>query len=110
MWKRHNDALGVSMSAPFFLPLYCGQSMKVRLQPPSGTELAAFSPILPPAAITQVMLLANPLKVCQLCHTDAVQREDRKLFRAAYNSSVFWGGFCFYIVVDILLFCIIFIY
>lgn len=38
------------------------KSMKVRLQPPSGTELAAFNPILPPAAITQVMLLANPLK------------------------------------------------
>lgn len=36
--------------------------MKVRLQPPSGTELAPFNPILPPAAITQVMLLANPLK------------------------------------------------
>lgn len=38
------------------------KSMKVRLQPPSGTELAAFSPILPPASITQIMLLANPLK------------------------------------------------
>lgn len=37
--------------------------MKVRLQSPSGTELAPFNPILPPAAITQVMLLANPLKV-----------------------------------------------
>uniref|UniRef100_A0A672FUD7 ADP-ribosylation factor-binding protein GGA3-like n=1 Tax=Salarias fasciatus TaxID=181472 RepID=A0A672FUD7_SALFA len=36
--------------------------MKVRLQPPSGTELAPFNPVLPPAAITQVMLLANPLK------------------------------------------------
>ncbi|KAG7491581.1 hypothetical protein MATL_G00005700 [Megalops atlanticus] len=36
--------------------------MKVKLQPPSGTELAPFNPILPPAAITQVMLLANPLK------------------------------------------------
>ncbi|XP_070772962.1 ADP-ribosylation factor-binding protein GGA3a [Enoplosus armatus] len=36
--------------------------MKVRLQPPSGTELAPFNPILPPAAVTQVMLLANPLK------------------------------------------------
>ncbi|KAM9362886.1 ADP-ribosylation factor-binding protein GGA3a [Symphorus nematophorus] len=36
--------------------------MKVRLQPPSGTELAPFNPILPPATITQVMLLANPLK------------------------------------------------
>ncbi|KAM9856643.1 ADP-ribosylation factor-binding protein GGA3a [Aulostomus maculatus] len=38
------------------------KTMKVRLQPPSGTELAPFNPVLPPAAITQVMLLANPLK------------------------------------------------
>lgn len=37
--------------------------MKVKLQPPSGTELSPFSPVQPPAAITQVMLLANPLKV-----------------------------------------------
>ncbi|XP_061568797.1 ADP-ribosylation factor-binding protein GGA3 isoform X2 [Cololabis saira] len=38
------------------------KSMKVKLQPPSGTDLAPFNPILPPAAITQVMLLANPTK------------------------------------------------
>ncbi|KAM7418909.1 hypothetical protein PAMA_016161 [Pampus argenteus] len=38
------------------------KTMKVRLQSPSGTELAPFNPILPPAAVTQVMLLANPLK------------------------------------------------
>uniref|UniRef100_A0A7N8X5T2 Golgi associated, gamma adaptin ear containing, ARF binding protein 3a n=1 Tax=Mastacembelus armatus TaxID=205130 RepID=A0A7N8X5T2_9TELE len=38
------------------------KTMKVKLQPPSGTELAPFNPVLPPAAITQVMLLANPLK------------------------------------------------
>ncbi|XP_028312450.1 ADP-ribosylation factor-binding protein GGA3a isoform X2 [Gouania willdenowi] len=38
------------------------KTMKVKLQSPSGTELAPFNPILPPAAITQVMLLANPLK------------------------------------------------
>lgn len=38
------------------------KSMKVKLQPPSGTELCAFIPIQPPASITQVMLLANPLK------------------------------------------------
>uniref|UniRef100_A0A8C7MLH8 Golgi associated, gamma adaptin ear containing, ARF binding protein 3a n=1 Tax=Oncorhynchus kisutch TaxID=8019 RepID=A0A8C7MLH8_ONCKI len=37
------------------------KSMKVRLQPPSGTDLAPFNPIFPPTAITQVMLLANPL-------------------------------------------------
>uniref|UniRef100_A0A4W3GDP9 Golgi associated, gamma adaptin ear containing, ARF binding protein 3a n=1 Tax=Callorhinchus milii TaxID=7868 RepID=A0A4W3GDP9_CALMI len=38
------------------------KAMKVKLQPPSGSELAPFNPVLPPAAITQVMLLANPLK------------------------------------------------
>ncbi|XP_069808759.1 ADP-ribosylation factor-binding protein GGA3 [Dendropsophus ebraccatus] len=38
------------------------KTMKVKLQPASGTDLAAFNPILPPASITQVMLLANPLK------------------------------------------------
>uniref|UniRef100_A0A3Q2WVT4 Golgi associated, gamma adaptin ear containing, ARF binding protein 3a n=1 Tax=Haplochromis burtoni TaxID=8153 RepID=A0A3Q2WVT4_HAPBU len=38
------------------------RTMKVKLQPPSGTELASFNPILPPAAVTQIMLLANPLK------------------------------------------------
>ncbi|KAK1877583.1 ADP-ribosylation factor-binding protein GGA3 [Dissostichus eleginoides] len=39
------------------------KSMKVKLQPPSGTDLAPFNPILPPASITQIMLLANPTKV-----------------------------------------------
>ncbi|XP_010286245.1 PREDICTED: ADP-ribosylation factor-binding protein GGA3 [Phaethon lepturus] len=38
------------------------KSMKVKLQPPSGTELSPFNPIQPPTAITQVMLLANPMK------------------------------------------------
>uniref|UniRef100_A0A3Q3ID82 Golgi associated, gamma adaptin ear containing, ARF binding protein 1 n=1 Tax=Monopterus albus TaxID=43700 RepID=A0A3Q3ID82_MONAL len=38
------------------------QSMAVKLQPPSGTDLPAFNPILPPAAITQILLLANPNK------------------------------------------------
>lgn len=36
--------------------------MKVKLQPPSSTDLPAFNPILPPAAITQILLLANPHK------------------------------------------------
>ncbi|KAF3700256.1 ADP-ribosylation factor-binding protein [Channa argus] len=38
------------------------KTMKVKLQPPSGTELAPFNPILRPASITQIMLLANPAK------------------------------------------------
>uniref|UniRef100_A0A8D2H287 Golgi associated, gamma adaptin ear containing, ARF binding protein 1 n=1 Tax=Urocitellus parryii TaxID=9999 RepID=A0A8D2H287_UROPR len=37
--------------------------MKVKLQPPSGTELPAFNPVVHPSAITQVLLLANPQKV-----------------------------------------------
>ena len=35
---------------------------KCRLQPPSGTELPGHNPFLPPAAITQIMLIANPNK------------------------------------------------
>ncbi|XP_022080335.1 ADP-ribosylation factor-binding protein GGA1-like [Acanthaster planci] len=38
------------------------KTMRVKLQPPSATDLPAFNPILPPAAITQVMLIANPQK------------------------------------------------
>jgi ADP-ribosylation factor-binding protein GGA len=36
------------------------KSMKVKLQPASATDLPAYNPILPPAAITQVMLIAYP--------------------------------------------------
>ncbi|XP_075888326.1 ADP-ribosylation factor-binding protein GGA1-like isoform X2 [Nelusetta ayraudi] len=46
--------IGFSVTAP--------KSMAVKLQPPSGTELPAFNPILPPAAVTQILLLANPNK------------------------------------------------
>ncbi|KAM0736756.1 ADP-ribosylation factor-binding protein GGA1 [Formica fusca] len=35
---------------------------KCRLQPPSGTNLPAHNPFLPPSAITQIMLIANPFK------------------------------------------------
>lgn len=38
------------------------KTMKVKLQPPSAAEIAPYNPILPPASIIQVMLLANPLK------------------------------------------------
>lgn len=38
------------------------KTMKVKLQPPSGSELPAYNPILPPSAITQVMLIANPAR------------------------------------------------
>ncbi|XP_053936720.1 ADP-ribosylation factor-binding protein GGA2 [Cuculus canorus] len=39
------------------------KTMKIKLQPASGTKLPAFSPLLPPAVVSQVLLLANPLKV-----------------------------------------------
>lgn len=35
---------------------------KLKLQPPSSTELSAYNPFLPPAPITQVMLIASPDK------------------------------------------------
>ncbi|PIK35472.1 putative ADP-ribosylation factor-binding protein GGA1 [Apostichopus japonicus] len=38
------------------------KTMRVKLQPASAENLPAFNPILPAAAITQVMLLANPQK------------------------------------------------
>ncbi|XP_043097985.1 ADP-ribosylation factor-binding protein GGA3a isoform X2 [Puntigrus tetrazona] len=38
------------------------KSMKVKLQPPSGTEMTPFNPFMPPSSITQIMLLANPQK------------------------------------------------
>ncbi|KAL9956982.1 hypothetical protein ACROYT_G038553 [Oculina patagonica] len=38
------------------------KTMRVKLQPPSGSELPPYNPILPPSAITQVMLIANPAK------------------------------------------------
>lgn len=37
--------------------------MRVKLLPPSSTELPAFNPIRSPAAVTQILLLANPHKV-----------------------------------------------
>lgn len=38
------------------------KTMRVKLQPPLGSDLPAFNPLLPPAAITQVLVLANPHK------------------------------------------------
>nr|XP_023029150.1 ADP-ribosylation factor-binding protein GGA3 [Leptinotarsa decemlineata] len=33
---------------------------KLKMQPPSSTDLPAYNPFLPPSAITQIMLVANP--------------------------------------------------
>ena len=39
--------------------------MKVKLQPPTGSELKPYNPLTPPPNISQIMLLANPSKVCK---------------------------------------------
>ncbi|KAH9495806.1 ARF-binding protein [Bulinus truncatus] len=46
----------------FVLQAAVPKVMKVKLQPPSATDFPAYNPILSPAAITQVMLVANPRK------------------------------------------------
>ncbi|XP_062470718.1 ADP-ribosylation factor-binding protein GGA2 [Pezoporus occidentalis] len=38
------------------------KTMKIKLQPASGSELPAFSPLRPPAVLSQVLLLSNPHK------------------------------------------------
>ncbi|CAF0976858.1 unnamed protein product [Brachionus calyciflorus] len=38
------------------------KSMKLKLQPASRSDLPVYNPILPPTAITQIMLIANPNK------------------------------------------------
>ncbi|OXB81851.1 UNVERIFIED_CONTAM: hypothetical protein H355_015048 [Colinus virginianus] len=38
------------------------KTMKIKLQPASSSELPAFSPLHPPAVVSQVLLLANPHK------------------------------------------------
>ncbi|KAJ8391832.1 hypothetical protein AAFF_G00084480 [Aldrovandia affinis] len=37
------------------------KSMRVKLQSATGSELPAYNPIMPPAAISQILLLSNPL-------------------------------------------------
>lgn len=58
------------------------QSMKVKLQPPSGAELAPFNPILPPASINQIMLLANPTKVGDTITFKDINTQTTKTFGA----------------------------
>ncbi|OWK50710.1 ADP-ribosylation factor-binding protein GGA2 [Lonchura striata] len=42
------------------------KTMQIKLQPASGCELPAFNPLLPPAVLSRVLLLANPHKVLLL--------------------------------------------
>nr|XP_046228005.1 ADP-ribosylation factor-binding protein GGA3-like isoform X2 [Scatophagus argus] len=46
----------------FFLKAAVPKTMFLKLQPASGTHLPPYNPLLPPPAISQVLLLANPQK------------------------------------------------
>ncbi|XP_059189530.1 ADP-ribosylation factor-binding protein GGA2-like [Centropristis striata] len=46
----------------FLLQAAVPKNMLVKLQPASGTHLPPYNPLLPPPAISQVLLLANPQK------------------------------------------------
>nr|XP_021402592.1 ADP-ribosylation factor-binding protein GGA2 [Lonchura striata domestica] len=49
------------------------KTMQIKLQPASGCELPAFNPLLPPAVLSRVLLLANP-------HKDPVRLRYRLMF------------------------------
>lgn len=46
----------------FLFQVAVTKNMRVRLQPASRSDLPAYNPILPITAITQIMLIANPLQ------------------------------------------------
>ncbi|KAL1478746.1 hypothetical protein MTO96_034873 [Rhipicephalus appendiculatus] len=67
--QEHVSVLVVSITSQSSLPVRriafqaaVPKMMQIKLQPPSATELPPHNPILPAAAITQVMLIANPAK------------------------------------------------
>ncbi|XP_066253218.1 ADP-ribosylation factor-binding protein GGA1 isoform X2 [Euwallacea similis] len=51
----------------YLLQAVVPKGCKLRLLPPSSTDLPAFNPFLPPAAITQIMLLANESHQDDIC-------------------------------------------
>ncbi|XP_075869611.1 ADP-ribosylation factor-binding protein GGA2-like [Nelusetta ayraudi] len=56
------------------------KTMSVKVQPASGTHLPAYNPVLPPPAISQVLLLANPHKrPVRLRYKLTLQHGDRQL-------------------------------
>ncbi|XP_042340544.1 ADP-ribosylation factor-binding protein GGA3-like [Plectropomus leopardus] len=55
----NTSALGIS---DFLFQAAVPKTMLVKLQPSSGTHLPPYNPLLPPPAISQVVLLANPQK------------------------------------------------
>ncbi|NWS27422.1 GGA2 protein, partial [Polioptila caerulea] len=50
------------------------KTMQIKLQPASGSELPAFNPLVLPAVVSQVLLLANP-------HKDPIRLRYKLMFR-----------------------------
>ncbi|XP_054247144.1 ADP-ribosylation factor-binding protein GGA2 [Indicator indicator] len=72
------------------------EPMKIKLQPASGSALPAFSPLLPPALLSQVLLLANPRKVpirlrYQLAFTQGLQPFSEVGEVTSFPEAELWG-------------------
>ncbi|XP_010288938.1 PREDICTED: ADP-ribosylation factor-binding protein GGA2 [Phaethon lepturus] len=72
------------------------KTMKIKLQPASSSELPAFSPLLPPAVVSQVLLLANPHKDpirlrYKLAFTQGVQPFSEMGEVTGFQEAELWG-------------------
>uniref|UniRef100_A0A672VA51 Golgi associated, gamma adaptin ear containing, ARF binding protein 2 n=1 Tax=Strigops habroptila TaxID=2489341 RepID=A0A672VA51_STRHB len=72
------------------------KTMTIKLQPASGSELPAFSPLLPPAMVSQVLLLSNPHKApirlrYKLTFTQGVQPCSEVGEVAGFPEAELWG-------------------
>ncbi|NXH55213.1 GGA2 protein, partial [Rhabdornis inornatus] len=70
------------------------KTMQIKLQPASGSELPAFNPLLPPAVLSQVLLLANPHKDPIRLRYSLLFTQGLQPFSAAGEVSAFpelWG-------------------
>uniref|UniRef100_A0A667WTA7 Golgi-associated, gamma adaptin ear containing, ARF binding protein 2 n=1 Tax=Myripristis murdjan TaxID=586833 RepID=A0A667WTA7_9TELE len=64
------------------------KTMSVKLQPASGTSMSPYNPLLPPPAISQVLLLANPQKrKVRLRYKLTLLHGDQQLFDAGETDS-----------------------
>ncbi|NWV22906.1 GGA2 protein, partial [Origma solitaria] len=72
------------------------KTMQIKLQPASGSELPAFNPLLPPAVVSQVLLLANPHKdpirlKYKLVFTQGIQPFSEAGEVTAFPEAELWG-------------------
>ncbi|XP_068003512.1 ADP-ribosylation factor-binding protein GGA2 isoform X2 [Melanerpes formicivorus] len=72
------------------------EPMKIKLQPASGSALPAFSPLLPPALLSQVLLLSNPHKApirlrYQLAFTQGLQPFSEVGEVTSFPEAELWG-------------------